>query len=73
MIRYFEDFLIILIIELQVGLILIGYSSSQEPMKSIHFGNSNPLCHAFDPDTKDGHDLLIGLNSGDGKYFTPGI
>lgn len=25
------------------------------------------MCHAFDPDAKDGHDLLIGLNSGDGK------
>ncbi|XP_010495769.1 PREDICTED: casein kinase II subunit beta-1-like [Camelina sativa] len=23
------------------------------------------MCHAFDPDAKDGHDLLIGLNSGD--------
>ncbi|CAI9760868.1 unnamed protein product [Fraxinus pennsylvanica] len=40
-------------------------SHDKEPMKSIHFGNSNPLCHAFDPDAKDGHDLLIGLNSGD--------
>lgn len=25
------------------------------------------MCHAFDPDAKDGHDLLIGLNSGDGE------
>ena len=25
------------------------------------------MCHAFDPDAKDGHDLLIGLNSGDGN------
>ncbi|KAL2509347.1 Transducin/WD40 repeat-like superfamily protein [Forsythia ovata] len=40
-------------------------SQDKEPMKSIHFGNSNPLCHAFNPDAKDGHDLLIGLNSGD--------
>jgi WD40 repeat protein len=23
------------------------------------------MCHAFHPDAKDGHDLLIGLNSGD--------
>jgi len=25
------------------------------------------VCQAFDQDAKDGHDLLIGLNSGDGK------
>lgn len=36
-------------------------------MKSIHFSSSNPVCHAFDQDAKDGHDLVIGLNSGDGK------
>lgn len=41
----------------------------QDPIKSIHFSNSNPLCHAFDPDAKDGHDLLIGLTSGDGKHI----
>lgn len=41
----------------------------QDPIKSMHFSNSNPLCHAFDPDAKDGHDLLIGLNSGDGEYI----
>lgn len=36
----------------------------------MHFSNnSNPICHAFDPDAKDGHDLLIGLNSGDGNYI----
>ncbi|XP_074275949.1 putative catabolite repression protein creC isoform X2 [Silene latifolia] len=40
-------------------------SQDKDPVKSIHFGNSNPLCHAFDPDAKDGHDLLIGLTSGD--------
>lgn len=40
-------------------------SQDKDPIKSIHFSNSNPLCHAFDPDAKDGHDLLIGLNSGD--------
>lgn len=34
----------------------------------MHFSNSNPICHAFDAEAKDGHDLLIGLNSGDGKY-----
>jgi hypothetical protein len=39
----------------------------QDPIKSIHFSNSNPVCHAFDQDAKDGHDLLIGLFSGDGK------
>ncbi|TKY52910.1 catabolite repression protein creC [Spatholobus suberectus] len=37
----------------------------KDPVKSIHFSNSNPTCHAFDQDSKDGHDLLIGLNTGD--------
>ncbi|WJZ93141.1 hypothetical protein VitviT2T_012102 [Vitis vinifera] len=40
-------------------------TQDKDPIKSIHFSNSNPVCHAFDPDAKDGHDLLIGLNSGD--------
>lgn len=43
-----------------------GFLLLQDPIKSIHFSNSNPVCHAFDPEAKDGHDLLIGLNSGDG-------
>ncbi|KAK1319338.1 hypothetical protein QJS10_CPB04g01767 [Acorus calamus] len=48
-------------------LFISDYSSQdKDPIKAIHFGNSNPVCHAFDPDAKDGHDLLIGLNSGDG-------
>ncbi|VFQ78935.1 unnamed protein product [Cuscuta campestris] len=40
-------------------------SRDKEPIKSIHFSNSNPVCHAFDPEAKDGQDLLIGLISGD--------
>ncbi|XP_078440820.1 catabolite repression protein creC-like [Wolffia australiana] len=40
-------------------------SQDKDPIKSIHFSNSNPVCHAFDDDAKDGHDLLIGLASGD--------
>ncbi|PPR90469.1 hypothetical protein GOBAR_AA30227 [Gossypium barbadense] len=40
-------------------------SQEKDPIKSIHFSNSNPVCHAFDQDAKEGHDLLIGLNSGD--------
>ncbi|KAI7749425.1 hypothetical protein M8C21_000245, partial [Ambrosia artemisiifolia] len=40
-------------------------SEEKDPVKSISFGNSNPICHAFDSKAKDGHDLLIGLNSGD--------
>ncbi|XP_051130383.1 probable catabolite repression protein creC [Andrographis paniculata] len=40
-------------------------SQDKDPIKSIHFSNSNPICHAYDPDAKDGHDLLIGLSSGD--------
>ncbi|KAG4996165.1 hypothetical protein JHK85_027604 [Glycine max] len=41
-------------------------SQDKDPVKSIHFSNSNPTCHAFDQDSKDGHDLIIGLNTGDG-------
>ncbi|KAK7851637.1 putative catabolite repression protein crec [Quercus suber] len=37
----------------------------KDPIKSLHFSTSNPICHSFDPEAKDGHDLLIGLNSGD--------
>ncbi|CAL9138709.1 unnamed protein product [Musa acuminata var. zebrina] len=40
-------------------------SQDKDPIKSIHFTNSNPVCHAFDSDAKDGHDFLIGLHSGD--------
>ncbi|RDX72731.1 creC, partial [Mucuna pruriens] len=40
-------------------------SHDKDPVKSIHFSNSNPSCHAFDQDSKDGHDLIIGLNTGD--------
>ncbi|KAF4403467.1 hypothetical protein G4B88_008113 [Cannabis sativa] len=40
-------------------------SQDKDPIKSIHFSNSNPICHAFDQDARDGHDLIIGLNSGD--------
>ncbi|KAJ6913814.1 hypothetical protein NC651_016149 [Populus alba x Populus x berolinensis] len=40
-------------------------SPDKDPIKSIHFSNSNPVCHAFDQDAKDGHDFLVGLSSGD--------
>lgn len=40
-------------------------SREKDPIKSLHFGNSNIVCHAFNPEAKEGHDLLIGLNSGD--------
>uniref|UniRef100_A0A0E0J7D5 Uncharacterized protein n=1 Tax=Oryza nivara TaxID=4536 RepID=A0A0E0J7D5_ORYNI len=40
-------------------------SQDKDPIKSIHFSNSNPLCHAFDPEAKEGHDLIIGMGSGD--------
>ncbi|KAH0452013.1 hypothetical protein IEQ34_019312 [Dendrobium chrysotoxum] len=40
-------------------------SSDKDPIKAIHFSSSNPLCHSFDSEAKDGHDLLIGLQSGD--------
>jgi len=51
------------------NLIFCGYRDVlQDPIKAIHFSNSNPICHAFDADVKDGHDLLIGLQSGDGEF-----
>ncbi|CAN6335689.1 unnamed protein product [Urochloa humidicola] len=40
-------------------------SQEKDPIKSIHFSNSNPLCHAFDPEAKEGHDMIIGMGSGD--------
>ncbi|XP_024187271.1 dystrophia myotonica WD repeat-containing protein [Rosa chinensis] len=40
-------------------------TQDKDPIKSLHFSTSNPVCHAFDQDAKDGHDLIIGLNSGD--------
>ncbi|XP_030924104.1 WD repeat-containing protein 20-like [Quercus lobata] len=40
-------------------------TQDKDPIKSLHFSTSNPICHSFDPEAKDGHDLLIGLNSGD--------
>ncbi|KAM1040356.1 hypothetical protein FF1_029603 [Malus domestica] len=40
-------------------------SPDKDPIKSLHFSNSNPVCHAFDSEAKDGHGLLIGLSSGD--------
>nr|CAB3459518.1 unnamed protein product [Digitaria exilis] len=44
-------------------------SQEKDPLKSIHFSNSNPLCHAFDPEAKEGHDLIIGMGSGDDCIF----
>ncbi|XP_071709744.1 probable catabolite repression protein creC [Rutidosis leptorrhynchoides] len=40
-------------------------SPDKDPIKSIQFSTSNPISHAFNPDARDGHDLLIGLNCGD--------
>ena len=40
----------------------------QDPIKAILFNSVIPVCHAFDPEAKDGHDLLIGMNTGDGVY-----
>lgn len=47
----------------------LAYLLLQEPIKVIHFSSSNPVCHFFDPDAKDGQDLIIGLSSGDGTLF----
>lgn len=47
-------------------LLVSDYNShDKDPIKAIHFNNANPVCHACDPEAKDGHDLLIGLNTGD--------
>lgn len=54
-------------LNLMWGGLLLLFLLLQDPIKAIHFSNSNPVCHAFEPDAKDGHDLLIGLNSGDGR------
>lgn len=40
-------------------------------MKAIYFNNVYPVCHAFDSNAKDGHDLLIGLSTGDGTVLLP--
>ncbi|XP_030451495.1 probable catabolite repression protein creC [Syzygium oleosum] len=40
-------------------------SQDKEPMKAIYFNNVYPVCHAFDQDAKEGHDLVIGLSTGD--------
>ncbi|XP_057471998.1 uncharacterized protein LOC130760635 isoform X2 [Actinidia eriantha] len=47
--------------------IFISDSNSQDkdPIKCISFNNAIPVCHAFDPDAKDGHDLLIAFVTGD--------
>uniref|UniRef100_A0A0E0BFZ3 Uncharacterized protein n=1 Tax=Oryza glumipatula TaxID=40148 RepID=A0A0E0BFZ3_9ORYZ len=31
------------------------------PVKRICFSDMKPLCHAFDSEAKDGHDLIVGL------------
>ncbi|KAI0507222.1 hypothetical protein KFK09_013344 [Dendrobium nobile] len=36
--------------------------------RPIHFSSSNPLRHLFDSEAKYGHDLLIGLQSGDSEW-----
>lgn len=38
-------------------------------MKAIYFNNVYPVCHAFDQDAKEGHDLVIGLSTGDGIFL----
>ncbi|XP_074583268.1 putative catabolite repression protein creC [Curcuma longa] len=40
-------------------------SKEKDPIKAIQFSNSSPVCHAFDAEANDGHDLLIGLQCGD--------
>uniref|UniRef100_A0A0E0R4W4 Uncharacterized protein n=1 Tax=Oryza rufipogon TaxID=4529 RepID=A0A0E0R4W4_ORYRU len=33
----------------------------RRPVKRICFSDMKPLCHAFDSEAKDGHDLIVGL------------
>lgn len=40
-------------------------SHDKDPIKAILFSNGHPVCHAFDSEAKDGHDLLVGMSSGD--------
>ncbi|KAH7426915.1 hypothetical protein KP509_10G021700 [Ceratopteris richardii] len=40
-------------------------SHDKDPIKAIIFSNGYPICHAFDSESKDGHDLLVGMSSGD--------
>ncbi|XP_073033574.1 probable catabolite repression protein creC isoform X2 [Primulina eburnea] len=40
-------------------------SQDKDPIKCMQFNNVYPVCHAYDPNAKDGHDLLIGLSTGD--------
>ncbi|GAQ78505.1 WD40 protein DMR-N9 [Klebsormidium nitens] len=47
------------------GVFVADYKSlEKEPVKGIFFNNAPPLCHAF-REGGTGHDLLIGLASGD--------
>lgn len=49
------------------GVFVADYKSlEKEPVKGIFFNNAPPLCHAF-REGGMGHDLLIGLASGDGE------
>jgi hypothetical protein len=60
------------LVEICTVLFLMLSSIFQDPIKVILFSGGIPVCHAFDPDAKDGHDLLIGMNTGDGVYNYPG-
>ncbi|KAH7421391.1 hypothetical protein KP509_13G054800 [Ceratopteris richardii] len=40
-------------------------SHSKDPTKAILFSNGIPVCHAFDAEANDGHDMLVGMSSGD--------
>ncbi|GAB2257739.1 hypothetical protein Droror1_Dr00013899 [Drosera rotundifolia] len=40
-------------------------SPSKYPIKLIVFSIGFPVCHAFDPEATDGHDLVIGMSNGD--------
>ncbi|GAB2272383.1 hypothetical protein Dimus_007209 [Dionaea muscipula] len=40
-------------------------SQDKDPIKSIHFSNSSPVCHAFDSEALDGDDFLVGMSTGE--------
>jgi hypothetical protein len=55
------------------GVFIADYKSlEKDPVKGVFFNNAPPLCHAF-REGGAGHDLVIGLASGDGEFLLYGF
>jgi hypothetical protein len=55
------------------GVFIADYNSlEKDPVKGVFFNNAPPLCHAF-REGGAGHDLVIGLASGDGEFWLYGF